>query len=497
MIRHFLIYFLILFLVGCAYHPIESDANIIEIDFSNEIGTYYPFTDYLNSSVRKAPPIELAEVVRTDVGKAKIMRCWLMLDQMWDYRTDTYDFNFKIGQNIYQDDPVKFQYNWNKVVETPYYYEDHLKSFCDNNQEVMLVVNRYHREVVDGTISIDQWREIVKRGIIHYLSLCPNLSYIEVLNETAYQHFGGLTAREYYMFYQQAYEVVNEINQELAPAIPLKVGGPTSTGTGLVYSQIDRSTEEFFVHNNLQQLYLFLKNFAEDKNPEKKLDFISFHEYAIGNINPKGMSEYESIIDDILKEMSLDTDMPIFIDESGINPISEITSKHQATGILTMHQYIRESNRVRLFPWVTYHTVGQQPWVMYDTQLQKTAFGMTGVLANMHKETEVYSFSSCIDENGMGVHVVATKEEDHFVIHLWNYSANFENVEIFIRGIEEDIDHRLLISEFVVDSPVYDYKIDSSRLHKSASFIRSLSERETFEVGIDPYTSVFLFLDAD
>lgn len=32
-----------------------------------------------------------------EYGKARITKCWLNLDEMWDYRTRQYDFNYRIG----------------------------------------------------------------------------------------------------------------------------------------------------------------------------------------------------------------------------------------------------------------------------------------------------------------------------------------------------------------------------------------------------------------
>ncbi len=482
------VYFLAIVFFGCTTEA--EYAKGIDVDFSNVKGDFSSFTKYANSSVREAPPPEVARLYRRDMNKPEIVRCWLMLDNMWDYRSDEYNFNFKIGEYIFQDDPDKFVYNWDRVVESQRYYEEYLTSFCNNSKEVLLVINRYHKEVVDGVISISKWKEVVKNAIIHYLSICPNLAYIEILNETAIDHFGGLTMDQYYNFYKKGYEVVNEINQELGLSKPLKVGGPTSTGVGLNYSSINTGSDTRD-SNKLYKLYIFLKNYKWDTNPNKRLDFISFHEYHVGDLAPKALLKYESIIESLISDLELELDVPIFIDEAGLNP-PESSLKH-ATGILTMHKYLHESPNIKLFPWVIYHTDYQRNYVMYTGQLNKTSFGMIGQMSNFHKSKEVFSESREINVQGFGIHVFATKDANGYCIQLWNNTNHYRAFDLTVTGIEVGNSEGITFDEYRVNADTtYKDMPDPEQIQ----FINSDSEFLMKELHLKPYSTLFLSIDS-
>jgi hypothetical protein len=44
----------------------------------------------------RRPPRYSRELSERELG-AKITKCWLNLDEMWDYRTRTYDYNYRIA----------------------------------------------------------------------------------------------------------------------------------------------------------------------------------------------------------------------------------------------------------------------------------------------------------------------------------------------------------------------------------------------------------------
>ena len=82
----------------------------------------------------------------------------------------------------------------------------------------MLCIRRYERDILDQIlpVTMDDYKMIFKEGVKHYKMLCPNLRYIEVGNEYHLRGFMGATEEEYYQFYIQGYEAVNEVNEELA-----------------------------------------------------------------------------------------------------------------------------------------------------------------------------------------------------------------------------------------------------------------------------------------
>ena len=68
---------------------------------------------YINTSLQKAPAPVLAEMAEKEFGKPEITRCWLNLDEMWDYRTRKFNFDFQIGVDKYKDIKAKHRETWN------------------------------------------------------------------------------------------------------------------------------------------------------------------------------------------------------------------------------------------------------------------------------------------------------------------------------------------------------------------------------------------------
>ncbi|MEN8226326.1 MAG: hypothetical protein ABFS05_13300, partial [Bacteroidota bacterium] len=84
------IFYLCLFLSGelKASDSYKDSAEIIRIiDASKDIRPFPDLVAYRNTSLQKAPAPILGEISEDVYGRAKITRCWLNLDEMWDYQT--------------------------------------------------------------------------------------------------------------------------------------------------------------------------------------------------------------------------------------------------------------------------------------------------------------------------------------------------------------------------------------------------------------------------
>jgi hypothetical protein len=227
-----------------------------------------PFPDlvaYRNTSIQKAPAPVLAELSEREFGKAKVTRCWLNLDEMWDYRTRQYNDNYQIGVHKYDDVPEKFTESWGWVTETNVHFHDYLRAFGEHSDAVLLCIRRYERDILDGKLGVtmEDWKTIFKHAVKQSKEICPNLRYIEVCNEYGCAGFIGCTPDEYYPFYRLAYQAVNEVNRELKLSREdrVLVGGPN------------------VVRNAMVALNQFFENFSQDSSPDKRLDFVTWHEY--------------------------------------------------------------------------------------------------------------------------------------------------------------------------------------------------------------------------
>src|SRR5690606_12543296 len=113
---------------------LSNDPEVItrEIDVTEHFRPFPDLTTYWNTSLQKATTPVIAEVSKNAYGKAKITRCWLNLDEMWDYRTRDYDFNYQIGVDKYERIGEKFRESWDWEIESPVHFYDYMNAFSEN-----------------------------------------------------------------------------------------------------------------------------------------------------------------------------------------------------------------------------------------------------------------------------------------------------------------------------------------------------------------------------
>jgi len=393
---------------------------------------------YVNVSRRAPPPVELCGRIEREYGRPRITRCWLMLDQMWDYRTDTYRFDYEINKDYYEGDPNKKRYGV-QGYSTGMRYYDYVDSVSAHSETVLMNVRRYEQEVLTGMISFEKWKEVFKAAVLHYKQRCPNLRYIEVLNEPTARNQSNLGHIErYYDFYRRAYEAINELNAELKPDLPLLVGGNSGF----------RTTEALHL----------ISDFARDASPDKKLDFLSFHHYWAEK-TPAEIAGWEDAIDGALAGALLPTDVPIFVTEIGYawkwrtDPNKNLW---HAAGMTAYQYQARHARDLRLFPWVQYHSEPQVAMVQFDTGLRMTPYGAAVKMLRMHRSREVVSRSSGLRTNGDGLGALATLDDTGLTVQLWNLDPQGRktaHVEVSIVNVPESLRFdALLVRRYLIDS---------------------------------------------
>jgi len=414
------------------------DPVTVTVDASRTLDTPLRLWGYVNVSRRAPPPVELCARIEQEYGRPEVTRCWLMLDEMWDYRTDAYRFNYEINKDYYEGDPDKRRYGVVGTVTGLRYY-DYLASASEHSETVMMNIRRYEQEVLAGVITWQKWKDVFKTAVRHYKQRCPNLRYIEVLNEPTAKNQSNLgNIRHYYAFYRQAYEAINEVNAELKPELPLMVGG--SSGF--------RTTEAIHL----------IKDFARDPRPDKRLDFVSFHHYWLQK-TPAEIAGWEAEIDTALAKASLPTDLPVFVTEIGYaNAWKSDPEKNlwQAVGMTAFQYHARHAQDLRLFPWVQYHSPEQIAFVQFDTKMRMTPFGAAVKMLRMHKAKEVYASSSGLDNSGTGVGVLATRDDTGLTVQLWNLQpgdSSHQSIDISIRDLPQHLQNReLRIQRYQIDA---------------------------------------------
>jgi len=415
----------------------DDEAVKVSVDCSQTRDNSPLLWGHVNVSRRAPPPVELCEVIEKEFGRPRVTRCWLMLDQMWDYRTDIYRFNYEINKDYYEGDPNKKRYGVVGVTTGLHYY-DYIESVSAHSETVLLNIRRYEQEVLSGMLSIEKWKEVFKAAVQHYKRRCPNLRYIEVLNEPTAANQSNLGSIEhYYDFYRRAYEAVNELNAELKPDLPLQVGGSSGFRT--------------------KEAIHLIHDYASDSSPHKRLDFLSFHHYWVKR--PAEIAEWEDEIDRALQDVAMPTDLPIFVTEIGYawkwrdDPTKNLW---HAAGMTAYQYQARHARNLRLFPWVQYHSEPQIAMVQFDTRLRMTPYGGAVKMLRMHRKYEVESISSGYERTGNGLGALTTLDEKGLTIQLWNLQPDGSTkvqAEVVVANLPRELRTGSLIARrYVIDS---------------------------------------------
>ncbi|MBL8231132.1 MAG: hypothetical protein JNL98_21750 [Bryobacterales bacterium] len=481
----------VLLLMLCCAAPAAGQTARVTVEAGRAVGPWKPATGYFNTSLRKAPPPGLADQVKEQYGRARITRVWLPLDDMWDYRTGEYRFNFQCGKDYYAADNVKHKYERDKTVESNVMFYDYMDAFSRNSDRLLLNVRRYEHEVTRGIIPIGKWKEVLKTGLRHYKQRYANLSYIEVLNEAHVDHFGGLDDDRYYGFYRVAYQVVNELNLELKPAVPLLVGGPSTVGTPMRAEDLKKPPS---AKNRTQRMYRFLTNYAQDSDPGKRLDFLSFHDYGLAS-EPSRIATYDAMVRGWLKDMALPTEIPIFETEIGAAKVAPegALNLRNAAGMSAFFYHTRHNPNYYLFPWVLYHNPVQLSVVQFDERLRPTPSGAALLAWSMHKEREV---TVSWENQPPGSYAVATADGSGLAVQVWNFAEKAVEADVVLNGAPA---RAVRMRRYVIDSR----HSNCLQNQKAACALETVSDHKlaaapkSVRVQLEPFALSLLRLDTE
>jgi hypothetical protein len=329
---------------AAAFAADEPAAITRSIDASKTVGPFPALTAYRNTSIQKAPAPALAALASRELGRAKITRCWLNLDEMWDYRTRKFTDDYPLGVHKYDDVAEKHTETWGSVSATNIPLQTYLRAFSKQSDEIMLTIRRYERDILDGKLGVTMadWKMMFKHALVVAKKAAPNLRYIEVGNEYALKGFAGATADEYYEFYKLGYQAVRQVNAELKLTGDdrLLVGGPVCTG------------------DIIKKLKLFFENFAKDPAADKRLDFVSWHEYHDKYAHT---AHREAQVKAMMTAAGLASDVPMFITEHDpYHPRAEAREYNLINGaalVKSLYFADKHSPGMKIMPWVLYHDV--------------------------------------------------------------------------------------------------------------------------------------------
>ena len=323
------------------------DRAMVEVDATHVLRRWPHVERFQNTTLRYTPGTDFPEAMEAYIGRPEIIRLFVTLDEVWDYRTDTYDWNYRIGVNRFEGDDEHFHYHYDWPITVPsplgVREEDYLTSHAAHAETVLLNVRRYEREVaVEHVISYEKYEEVVRNVVGHYKELIPNIRYVELMNEVDIPNFGGLTVEQFYPLFQCGYRAISRLNEERGYEDPLLVGTMGLTA--------GMSNWAFWSD--------FLGLAAADE--DLVLDFYSMHEY---HTNPCRILEFYVRHEARVHELGL-PELPVLMTEyglrCGVGDAGRPSNLQNACGEIQGLILGSCCERLRMFPWCTFHNPSQQ-----------------------------------------------------------------------------------------------------------------------------------------
>jgi hypothetical protein len=274
-------------------------------------------------------------------------------------------------------------------------------------------------------------------GLRHYKQRYPKLEYVEIFNELDFT----MSAADYYPWYQRGYEIVNRVNADLEPSIPIKVGGPAASS--FLYCP---ATDSGWLKD-------FLQAYAQDTTAGKKLDFISYHSYNLAQkeldachnpVFPPHAALEKGLLSSLLGSLGLPTGIPVYVTEVGLFAGSKTgTGTDGSANTTVQDQLIQAAGMATLD---TQYTLGgidaPYHWVFNHPQWDRKSMfvdGVDGVVLPYYNIVKLQTMlkaelltgttvSTALDK-GRGINVLATADGTGLAAMVTNYQA-FDRTQV-------------------------------------------------------------------
>jgi hypothetical protein len=305
-----------------------------------------------------------------------------------------------------------------------------------------------------GAMTPEQAKPIIEEILETLKAKYPKLTYIEAMNEPdAPSSRAYMTPATVYPWYRAVSQAVTDVNARLKPKVALRVGGPA-------FFQFD---ERWFNQ--------FLDDYAADTDAAKRLDFFSYHDYLefgdkVGlndphfyKDDPSAVRGQRAALDSLLRDHKLDTNIPVFITESGMYPgpltddpssgdtqpcpptryeagIPDCTAYYttdyvrQSAGMASLQYWLGQERDTTAFNWTTRQSsnsrkdefVSRVPAGQAIPTNTLTPYGNLLVMQSKMKRTRVPATSDHL-EKGIGVYALAAKDTTGVSLMVWNYQG--------------------------------------------------------------------------
>jgi hypothetical protein len=315
---------------------------------------------------------------------------------------------------------IRFTDAYDVTSRTPRYsaLDDYLRAYHDiSGQLVVDWLSMYDPLVTSKRMTEDELFGAERDMLAYYKRKFPKIGYLESENEPA-----SITA--YYPQYRLAYRLANAVNGMRLPGPPIRVGGPTL---------------DTFSQARLSQ---FLDLYQADRSGEKRLDFISYHQYLINTDgewhtdkdNPAVVGTERRRVDALLARRDL-ASVPILVTETGMFPAGRESNPQlgldvdlhiQAAGLTAMHYYYAGQRDVIPFDWTVDHPDNDRKDLFADLEhgVARPYYNAT-LMASMLPATRFQASTSSLSSRGIGTYAMAGADPDRVAVMTWNYQWTY------------------------------------------------------------------------
>ena len=404
--------------------------NIV-IDAATVLRAWPNVEKYQNTTLRYTPNTDFPEVMEEIIGKPDIIRLFVTLDEVWDYRTNEYHWNYLIGENRYVGDNKHYEYDWPLTEVSPFqvHEEDYLRSHAAHAKTVMLNIRRYEREIIEGIITLETYEKVFEKVVEYYKEHIANIVYIECCNEVEIPRFGGLRMEEYYPLYQCASRAIARLNAKHSYEQPLQIGG-FGMSAGM---------------SNWKYWDAFMRLLAKDE--KRKIDYYSMHEY---HGNPCRILEFYIRHEELRKEFNL-PELPLMMSEYGmrygLGDAGRPDNLHNASGEVAGMLLGSYCKNLKMFPWCSFHNPNQQLGRTMFLQMEDTYIPTpSGHVMTMFHWLKPWQL---IVEEDTENQIIATKDKDSYAIMAANPLEDKREYHFLLKHIKK-ADY--IMKEYYVDA---------------------------------------------
>lgn len=374
--------------------------SLITVDCGQPQGPVMEMHRYNGSSTTAAMPGDAAKNWLQQLN-TKLVRVWVQLVY------------------VYNNGNINYNYTYSSNTMT---VEDALSFYSSASDSLLLSMSGHRATGSFRMPTGDAYKNLVRETLLYYKRKYPKIKYIHVGNEVDHS---GETMATYYPVYQNYYRGLNEANAILKTEYeaqgrsydPILIGNSTITGN---------------IASMLTYAETFVKAYAADANPEKKLDFFTFNSYGEAN-RPFELQSARSKINNMMNANGFPS-VPVIISEFGIQGGFSLPSGvtldqmvlMQPAGQLAKTFYLNEGGIKMACNWLVNHGT-----LIYKSQLLDVANAYASPYGNMlmlskmmaDRKTRVKVESKGLDNVGLGINALAAADPASGIAVLaWNYN---------------------------------------------------------------------------